>query len=482
MSRRPPTILTVMNDPRTFGPFFTGDTWDAWRAYLAAKHALPMTPRMHELFVQCTGRTRPPARRVKRCVTIVGRRGGKDEIESFETAYDAAFTDFRPYLAPGEVSTLVLLAADRRQSGVLFSRIEAYFDNIPLLKRLVTNRTKDSLELGDRRVEISVMTASHRTVRGITAGRVSGNETAFWRTEESATPDVEIIRGVEPAMATIPSAMLTLMSTPYSRSGLLFRWCDQFWAQDRDDILVWRAPTWVMNPTIDRAVIDAAYEDDPAAAAAEYGAEFRTDLAAFVAPEVVDGCISRGVFERAPLPDIRYTAFVDPSGGSSDSMTLAIAHHEPEDSMLVLDCIREVVPPFSPAAVCRSFAEVLKSYGLRRCEGDKYAGVWPREQFAEHGIEYVPTARPKSEIYIAMLSLLNSGRVDLLDSRKLRGQLLALERRTSRGGRDVVAEPPRAHDDVANACMGALLAAQAEPAVTFAPVGMTRISPWRMWD
>lgn len=44
-----------------------------------------------------------------------------------------------------------------------------------------------------------------------------------------------------------------------------------------DSCLVWQAPTRNMNPTIAQAVIDQEIERDPAKAAAEYGAEFRTD-------------------------------------------------------------------------------------------------------------------------------------------------------------------------------------------------------------
>ena len=40
----------------------------------------------------------------------------------------------------------------------------------------------------------------------------------------------------------------------------------------------------------------------------------------------------------------QYVGFADPSGGSADSMTLAIAHAEGERA--VLDAVREVKPPF----------------------------------------------------------------------------------------------------------------------------------------
>src|SRR5690606_26745639 len=114
--------------------------------------------------------------------------------------------------------------------------------------------------------------------------------------------------------------------------------------------LVVQAPTWVMNPTVgrDSEVIMEAFESDPEAARAEFGAEFRSDLEALINIEVLKHCIDEGVYERPPVLANRYLAFTDPSGGSADSMTLAIAHKEGDT--VVLDCTREIRPPFSPEA------------------------------------------------------------------------------------------------------------------------------------
>jgi hypothetical protein len=57
-----------------------------------------------------------------------------------------------------------------------------------------------------------------------------------------------------------------------------------------------------------------------------------------------------------------------------------------------------------------------------------------------------------------LLPLLNSGRVELLGSRRLVAQLVGLERRVSRGGKDCIDHAPGAHDDLANSAAGALIA------------------------
>jgi hypothetical protein len=215
-----------------------------------------------------------------------------------------------------------------------------------------------------------------------------------------------------------------------------------------------------MNPTVPQAVIDEAMEADPASASAEYGAEFRCDVETYIAREVVDAATVPGRFELPPATGVHYIAFVDPSGGSSESMTLAIAHRD-RDGRGILDAVRERWPPFSPEAVVGEFAELLKSYNVRKLVGDRYAGEWPRERFRVHGINYEVARQPKSDLYRDILPALNSGKGELLDYPRLIAQLCSLERRTARSGRDSIDHAPGGKDDVANAVAGALLLAAA---------------------
>ena len=133
---------------------------------------------------------------------------------------------------------------------------------------------------------------------------------------------------------------------------------------------------------------------------------------------MLEACAPDGLFEIAPLSSVRYVAFVDPSGGSSDSFTLGIAHRE-TDGTIVLDCVRETRAPFAPEAVVDDFCKTLASYRITKATGDRYAGEWPREQFKKRNIQYMPSERVKSDIYRDMLPLLKSKRVQLLDNRRL---------------------------------------------------------------
>ena len=135
-------------------------------------------------------------------------------------------------------------------------------------------------------------------------------------------------------------------------------------------------------------------------------------------------------------------------------MTLCVGHTDFARQTVVVDCLREVKPPFSPESVVEDFSRVLKNYHIATIVGDRYAGEWPREQFAKCGAAYEASAKPKSELYGDLLPLINSNEIELLDHPKAVNQLCGLERRTARGGKDSIDHAPGTHDDVANAVAG----------------------------
>ena len=331
--------------------------------------------------------------------------------------------------------------------------MSAFLTRVPMLAALVERETADAIDLSNG-VTIEILTASFRTVRGYTLIAALLDEIAFWRSDESANPDAEIVAAIRPAMASVPGSMLLCASSPYAKRGVLWNAFRRHFGK-LGPTLVWKADTRTMNPTIPQEVIDEAAEADPVSARAEYGAEFRDDIETYVRREVVDDAVEPGRYEFPPVSGTTYFGFADPSGGSLNSMTLAIAHRE-KDGRAVLDAIRERRPPFSPEAVTAEFATLLKLYRVHKVVGDRYGGEWPRERFRTHGIEYALAEKTKSEIYRDALPGLNSGKFELLDHRRLVSQICALERRTARGGRDSVDHPPGQHDDIANSALAAL--------------------------
>ena len=322
------TLIDAMADPNLFAPWFRDPaSWSAWRAFLSALFALPMPDEQLAIYNRCTGRAEPPTAPAAEGWLVCGRRAGKSFILALIAVFLATFYDYRRYLAPGERGTVIVIATNTRQARVIFRYVRALLTGVPMLKRMIERETADTFDLTNG-VTIEVGTTSFKTVRGYTIVAALCDELAFWPTDDSAEPDYEVLNALRPGMVTIPNAMLLCASSPYARRGALWDAHRRHFGKDGDPILVWHADTRTMNPTVPQRVIDEATERDPAWAAAEYGAQFRSDVESFVSREAVEACVSLGVRERAPLSGLRYSAFVDPSGGSADSMTLAVGHRE----------------------------------------------------------------------------------------------------------------------------------------------------------
>jgi len=196
-----------------------------------------------------------------------------------------------------------------------------------MLRALVVRRTASAVELRGN-VVIEVLTCSYRSTRGYAFAAVIADECAFWKSEDSASPDVEVLNAVRPGLATIPGSLLVAISSPYSRKGALWQAYKNHYGRDGDPVLVWRADTRSMNPTVPEHVIADAVATDEPAARAEWLAEFRSDLEAFVSREVVEAATVPGRRWLQPVQGTRYFGFTDPSGGGQDSFTVAVAHVE----------------------------------------------------------------------------------------------------------------------------------------------------------
>ena len=440
------TIRDAMTDPALFGDTFGGDSWTPWRALLAGFYGLSLDDAETEHWQALTGRTEA-AQTHDELWLIVGRRGGKSQCAALTAVFEAAFRDHANRLAPGEVATVAVLAADRRQARTVMRYVRGLFECNPMLRRMVVREDRDAVELSNRTV-IEITTASYRATRGYTFAAVIADEIAFWRSEDSANPDHEIIAAVRPGLASLGGPLIAL-SSPYAKRGLLWETYRRDYGQE-SSVLVAQADSRTMNPLLPERVVAEAYERDPAAASSEYGAQFRTDVEQFLTRDVVESAMRTAPVENAYHNAHRYFAFTDPAGGGMDEFCLAIGHHE--GNQTVVDVVRARRGP--PASIVAEYAELLKAYRINEVTGDRFAGTWPADEFARHGIRYKPAEQPKSGLYLNSMAALNSGQVELPPDDRLLAQFVGLERRTTRGGKDSIDHAPGGHDDRANVCAG----------------------------
>lgn len=493
----------VASDPRT--------TWTAWRVFLAAAFGqslqdldldhridapsdegsgiatMPVYPGIpdadvprgaaalqplaswQDVFEGCTGRKTWPSWQSRIVSLIVGRRGGKSYITAIIGIYLALCKQYKLNL--GTKGMVMILARDREQAGVIRSYVLAFLKTAPLAGFLASEPTQKLIEMTNG-ITIEIRSVSEAGTRGYTVVAALMDEIAFWPTDaNSAKQDKKVLRALRPAMFGIKNAMIVMLSSPYAQRGELYEtWRRSYGKDDDHRHLVWQADTLSMRPSDDQELLDeikAEYDEDPENAKAEYGAQFRSDLESLYKKSVVENVCVQGRAERPRMAAYGYRGFVDPSGGSSDSYVLAIAHDELRDiagervKIPILDKVREWPAPFDPEEVSKEVVEICRAYQIAEVTGDAYGGEWPREPLRKRGVQYALSDKTRSELYLEFLPVINSGRCELLDreaNKKMVNQFSNLERRTGRTGKDSVDHPPGSHDDVANAVAGVMIA------------------------
>jgi hypothetical protein len=130
-----------------------------------------------------------------------------------------------------------------------------------------------------------------------------------------------------------------------------------------------------------------------------------------------------------------------------------------EGDRVVVDACRPWPAPHDPKAVAVQVKEFLASYGLSYAAADQYGSEITKALYREVGLTLTDAQWTRSEAYLGLLPLLMTGRVELPPDPVLRLELLGLERRTARSGKDSVDHRSGAHDDLANAVALAVVTA-----------------------
>jgi hypothetical protein len=462
------SMRRALGDPRLLGDVLSGPSWAAWRTLLIALMGEPLDDAEREVFPRLTDRHREPLARVEEFWGLVGRRGGKSRGMACLIVYLSSLCNYRSVTSIGEKPTVLCLAQNAKQAGVVFGYVAGITEATPMLAKLIRNKTSEVLSLTNG-VEIEIRAASFRGLRGTSAVAVVCDEICFWYSDDSASanPDGAILDAIRPSLAATGGPLICI-SSPYARRGEAYDcWKKNYCEQGDPSILVAVRDSRSLNPSLSQKVIDRAYERDPIAAASEYGALWRSDIQDFLGLDTVMACVMPGVTELPPSLLNSYVAFVDCAGGSgADSMSLAISYLDGDIARLAL--CKEFAPPFSPESVVADFAFLLRRYNVSTVTGDSWGGDFVQERFRRAGISYKQSDKTKSAIYVSMLPLINSQRMSLLDDKRLIAQLTSLERRTARQGRDSIDHPPNMHDDLVNSAAGSLvLAAGRDRRATF---------------
>ena len=455
------SMRKALADPQLLAGALPGKSWSAWRILLMACAGERLLAAERKVFKTLTGRDREPGHMVDLFLGVVGRRGGKSRAMAVFITWLATCCDWTDVLSLGERGIALIVAPTERQAAITRDYVTALVESAPLLQSLVEDRTQNVLRLKGQ-IDIEIMAANARTVRGVTCIAVCLDESAFLPSnEDAATSDVSLLQSLRPTVSTTSGPMV-LTSSPLTMTGIVYTlWKKHYGPNGSPDVIVAQAATTDTNPKFKQSVVDKAFEDDAESAGSEYGGQFREPMSAYLSRSIIEFCVEKGMLERQPLANmgIVYQGFVDQAGGNgSDSFTACIAHtvREGDRDVKCIDALFEFKPPFDPLDVVAALAEHFTRYGIKIIQGDGYAGNFVASAFAKRGIAFHQCKLSASELYIAALPAFTSKTVVLLDQPRAVDQFINLRRKIGSGGAESVTHMRGQHDDLANAIAGVI--------------------------
>jgi hypothetical protein len=420
-------------------------SWNAWNTLFKGMDGEQLTMQECEIWRQITGQEYRAGKVWKNLLALCGRQAGKDVGCARLAIREAYCGGHEAHLIPGQKAYVLVISLNVRSNRVFLDYCRGFIHGSPLLEREVVEETKHEIHLRNG-IVIAGYPCSHVSARGIRVCVFVMDEASFFR-QEGVTTDVEVFRSVRPGMASFPNSRFFILSTPYMRGGLVYDFYKRYYAGDDDYLLVVQASTHTMNPTIAREFLEKEQEADPEAYLREYEAQFVDTLSSAFSRESVEECIVSGRRELPFREGCNYQAGTDPAGGGQDEFCLSICHREGEK--VIQDCLR-AYRSRRPADVVIDMAKVLKVYNLSKVTGDKNSGEWVRQAFQDQGISYEVAELTASEYFLELIPLVNQGNIELLDDSQQTRQLVMLERKKSRSGKESLGHPQGQHDDRAN--------------------------------
>lgn len=449
-------IIEACKDERLFRPYFGSEyrTFASWRWVMRAAYGLPINAKGKRFLHEVTGREQFNPAGYSQILALSGRQSGKSKgFAAVAGAYEAVLAGNERKINPGDPAMVAIISPTKTQSGIVHGYIKGIFNTSKVLRHQVVRETHEGFDLKNG-IRIGVLAGNWKTVRGFKLLAAILDEAAFLgeETESHVNSDSELVSALLPALAATSGRLIAISSVHGKRGWCYDKWERHFGNDKSADFLCVHTPSKQMNPTLSDVIIKAAYENDYAKASAEFGSIWRDDVGLLISRELVEALVTKGLTQRLPREGTKSYAFVDVSGGRSDSSALAISHRE--DEKIVLDYIGEWRAPFDPQTVVKEMIAVLRQYKVTGVVGDAYGGEFVKTAFTSRGMVYRQSKLNKSQLYLELLPKLCSGEVKLLDNERMIKQLSSLERRSHSGSKDSVDHPKGQHDDLANVVAG----------------------------
>jgi len=425
-------IVTFAEDPQLLNL----KLWPGQRIILKCAYGLALTAAESDMVQKMSlDPIEYERREYSDALLVLGSRSGKSLLAAIIAAYESVKGDYRKYLRRGEYGYVVIVSTRLEQSRDLIGSTTArLFRDSPLLRTLVVedrsaglggqSSTSQRLVLSNHTVILG-MPCTSRAGRGYPIPVLICDEIAHF-SREGERADSRILNSLIPRQAQFGNAAkLVLISTPADRSGELYR---RWKERERFSAFQFclRAPTWKVNPNIDKAFLDRQRAVDPISFNVEFGAHWADAISGLLNAEKVEQCF--GGYDQLERQQGRiYFAAIDPAF-RSDSFGFAIGHREGDK--VKVDFLRAYDPPFDIDGVLHDIAAQCKRYRVSQVQTDQYSGDMIVNALAKFGLrcKVQPwTGSFKRKIFSRVKALVEAGMISLPENARARRELCSLE-------------------------------------------------------
>lgn len=470
-------------------------------------------------------------------ILVLGRRSGKSALSAIFAAYELYKLICRGhpqafYGMPGGSEIRVLCVAnDKEQAAIVYGDMQSHVGAVDYFKSSLANETQtfmrfrtesDKERFGPKGRSTITATFKSSIAKGLRGRGIMCailDEIAFF-IEDGNSGAERIYRAISPSLAQFSpkdpknktraigptEGRMILISSPDAKEGFFYRVYQQAMSKDKGsaDMLVIQAPTWEVNPSLDRSYYEKEYHKDPKSFVTEHGAEFSDRVRGWIedARDLQD-CISPSLRPvNRGYPREPYFAGVDlglVKDGTSISLTkigagkIELAYHETwYAGKRWKDTNPHLESPMTPYAltlqdqarldmgeIAKWFRALTQRFFIVKGLFDQWSGIAFEQELHKNGLRQFETrnffASDSSYAYQTFKGFMYNKQISLYDypiPESMEGlasgrhspliqELLELQA-TSGGKNIIVVEAPAApgkHDDASDALVRSVLLA-----------------------
>jgi hypothetical protein len=240
-------------------------------------------------------------------ILVLGRRSGKSALSAIFAAYELYKLLRRGHpqsyygMPPGSEIRVLAVANDKEQASIVYGDMQAHVEAVDYFKNALANTTQTFMkfrtendkkrfgDVGKATVNATFKSSVAKGLRGRGVICAILDEIAFFIDDGKSSAE-RVYKAIMPSLAQFSpkdpknkheavgptEGRMILISSPDAKEGFFYRQYQLGMSKDKgsEDMLVIQAPTWEVNPTLDRSYYEKEYFKDPRTFMTEHGAEF----------------------------------------------------------------------------------------------------------------------------------------------------------------------------------------------------------------